>query len=173
MGSRISSAGCHVDSMLDRNSPRRASAMARQSSNSNGISLQSHYISFITYLNFTINQYSLDDNISCIFLKVSSWGNMHAALPSAPILVFLKLVNYMLKAWNINSIYILIKRFARKTVKHPAHKKMFKLKIRNDTRSTAPIIIPKAKRKRYMNSAVPSLARIIVENNFKWPIYDY
>ena len=81
--------------------------------------------------------------------------------------------NYLLnlKKLNLDTLetrrHILIKRFARKTVKHPAHKKMFKLKIRNDTRSTAPIIIPKAKRKRYMNSAVPSLARIIVENNFK------
>ena len=38
---------------------------------------------------------------------------------------------------------ILVNRFAQKIIKYPVHKKMFQLKTRNDTRTPAPIIIPK------------------------------
>ena len=62
---------------------------------------------------------------------------------------------------------ILSKRFARKTLKHPVHRNIFKQKLRDDTRSSAPIILPKTKTARYMKSAVPSLAKIIVQNNYK------
>ena len=76
-----------------------------------------------------------------------------------------------LKTLNLQTLEarrdILSKRFAKKTLKHPAHRKIFTLKTRDDTHSSAPIIIPKATTARYRNSAVPSLARIIVQNNYK------
>ena len=61
---------------------------------------------------------------------------------------------------------ILVNRFARKIIKHPVHKKMFQLKTRTDTCTPAPIIIPKTKRKRYMNSAIPALSRIIIDKKY-------
>ena len=65
--------------------------------------------------------------------------------------------NYLLnlKTLNLQTLEarrdILSKRFAKKTLKHPAHRKIFTLKTRDDTRSSAPIIIPKATTARYRN----------------------
>ena len=76
-----------------------------------------------------------------------------------------------LKTLNLDTLEsrrdLLVKRFARKTIKNPAHRNMFKHKQRSNTRNNEKIIIPFTKRKRYENSAIPSLAKIIVENNFK------
>ena len=81
--------------------------------------------------------------------------------------------NYLqnLKFLNLDTLEIrreiLSKRCAKKTVRHPVHKKMFIQKQRNDTRSAAPIIIPNGKTSRYMNSTVPSLAKWIIQNNYR------
>ena len=55
----------------------------------------------------------------------------------------------------------LCKSFAKKTLKHPVHSKMFTCNGRKGSRSRQKVIIPYAKTKRYDSSSVPSLSRII------------
>ena len=61
---------------------------------------------------------------------------------------------------------ILCKNFAEKVWKHPEHKQMFQLSNdRVNTRSGRRVIVPKSSTQRYENSAVPSLARILNNEN--------
>ena len=53
-------------------------------------------------------------------------------------------------------------KFARKILKHPKHKQIFRFKD-DFTRSGKRIIIPKYVTSRYRDSAVPSLAKLINE----------
>ena len=55
----------------------------------------------------------------------------------------------------------LCNNFAKKTIKHTVHSKMFTLSKRTGTRSKPKVIIPSAKTRRYDSSSIPSLARII------------
>lgn len=55
----------------------------------------------------------------------------------------------------------LCNNFAKKTIKHTVHSKMFTLSKRTETRSKPKVIIPSAKTRRYDSSSIPSLARII------------
>ena len=53
--------------------------------------------------------------------------------------------------------------FAKKVLKHPAHRTMFKFDLKSKTRSGKKVIIPKSSTARYSNSTVPSLGNIINE----------
>ena len=55
----------------------------------------------------------------------------------------------------------LCQKFARKTLKHPVHGKMFTINKNNQTRSGRKVIEPKAKTARYRKSSIPSLARML------------
>ena len=55
----------------------------------------------------------------------------------------------------------LCRKFARKTLKHPVHGKMFTIKKGNKTRSSHKVIEPAAKSARYRKSSIPSLARLL------------
>ena len=59
----------------------------------------------------------------------------------------------------------LCKKFARKTLKHPVHGKMFTINQNNQTRSGRKVIEPQAKSARYRKSSIPSLARML---NSSW-----
>ena len=52
-------------------------------------------------------------------------------------------------------------KFAKRTIKHPVHRNMFKWREGRATRTGTKVIVPKAKTKRYRRSSIPSLARII------------
>ena len=56
---------------------------------------------------------------------------------------------------------MLCRNFARKIIKHPIHNQMFTFNSAKQTRSGRRVIVPQTKRARYMNSAIPSLARLI------------
>ena len=51
--------------------------------------------------------------------------------------------------------------FARKMYQHPEHKKSFTSYEGRSTRAGRKVIVPQARTKRYSNSSIPSLARII------------
>ena len=53
--------------------------------------------------------------------------------------------------------------FAKKTLKHPAHRKMFKIDLNAKTRKGKRIIIPTTKTARYAKSSIPSLGNLINE----------
>ena len=55
----------------------------------------------------------------------------------------------------------LCKNFAKKSMRHPIHKKMYTWKQGSQTRAKPKVIIPKAKTKRYGTSSIPSLSKII------------
>ena len=55
----------------------------------------------------------------------------------------------------------LSENFARKVLKHPEHRKMFKFSSSDRTRSGNKVYVPWARTQRYARSAVPSLGRII------------
>ena len=61
----------------------------------------------------------------------------------------------------INRREILCKKFAKKTLKHPVHSKMFKFNHGRGTRSGRNVIVPPTKSARYENSSIPSLAKLI------------
>ena len=61
----------------------------------------------------------------------------------------------------LNRRKILCKNFAKKTLKHPVHSKMFEFKQRKKTRTCFNVIVPFAKNARYANSSIPSLAKLI------------
>ena len=52
-------------------------------------------------------------------------------------------------------------KFARKTIKHPFHSKMFTMVEGRTTRTKRRVIVPEAKTARYDKSTIPNLARII------------
>ena len=56
---------------------------------------------------------------------------------------------------------MLSQNFARKTIRHPNHSKMFTFSRGKQTRSGRKVIVPQAKTARYDKSAIPSLARMI------------
>ena len=56
---------------------------------------------------------------------------------------------------------VLSNKFARKTVKHPAHSQMFTFANRHNARSGRKVIEPTAKTARYRKSSIPSLAKLI------------
>ena len=51
--------------------------------------------------------------------------------------------------------------FAKKILKHPAHRKMFKFDLNSKTRNGKKVIIPMAKTSRYQKSTIPSLGILI------------
>ena len=53
--------------------------------------------------------------------------------------------------------------FAKKILKHPEHRNMFKIINFNRTRSGKKVVIPICRTTRYEKSAIPSLAKIINE----------
>ena len=53
--------------------------------------------------------------------------------------------------------------FAKKVLKHPAHRKMFKFDLKSKTRNGKKVIIPKIKTSRYSKSSIPSLGNLINE----------
>ena len=55
---------------------------------------------------------------------------------------------------------LISRNFAKKTLLHPEHKKMFKT-IQCNTRSGKRVIIPKSQTARYRKSTIPALAEII------------
>ena len=55
----------------------------------------------------------------------------------------------------------LCRKFARKTIKHPFHSKMFSMVEGRTTRTKRRVIVPEAKTARYDKSTIPNLARII------------
>ena len=55
----------------------------------------------------------------------------------------------------------LCKNFAKKSIRHPVHNKMYTWRKGNQTRAKPKVIIPYAKTKRYDTSSIPSLSRII------------
>ena len=56
---------------------------------------------------------------------------------------------------------IIAKNFSTKILKHPEHRKMFKISASKRTRSGKTIIEPTTRTARYRKSTVPSLARLI------------
>ena len=52
---------------------------------------------------------------------------------------------------------------AKKVLKHPAHRKMFKFDTQNKTRRGKKVIVPKSSTARYSNSTIPSLGNLINE----------
>ena len=55
----------------------------------------------------------------------------------------------------------LCKNLSKKLIKHPAHRKMFTFKEGRDTRAGRKVIVPHTTTRRYENSSVPSLAKLI------------
>ena len=55
----------------------------------------------------------------------------------------------------------LCKNFAKKSMKHPVHKKMYNWNNGSQTRAKPKVVIPYAKTKRYATSSIPSLSKII------------
>ena len=55
----------------------------------------------------------------------------------------------------------LCKNFARKTLKHPVHGKMFTLHGERKSKSGRKVVVPKSKTVRYQRSSIPSLASLI------------
>ena len=51
--------------------------------------------------------------------------------------------------------------FAKKTLKHPEHRKIFNFDVSKKTRSGKKVVIPKFTTERYRNSPIPSLGNII------------
>ena len=56
---------------------------------------------------------------------------------------------------------LIAKNFSTKILKHPEHRKMFKISASKRTRSGKTIIEPTTRTARYRKSTVPSLARLI------------
>ena len=52
---------------------------------------------------------------------------------------------------------------AKKVLKHPEHRKMFKLDTNNKTRKGKKMIVPQSSTARYSNSTIPSLGNLINE----------
>ena len=55
-------------------------------------------------------------------------------------------------------------KFAKKALKHPVHKEMFK-PVKIKTRSEQRVVVPHCRRKRYEKSAIPSLSKLLNENS--------
>ena len=55
----------------------------------------------------------------------------------------------------------IVENFAKKTLKHPDHRKMFTFVKDNGTRKGKRIVVPYCRTARYKNTAIPNLARII------------
>ena len=55
----------------------------------------------------------------------------------------------------------LFENFTKKTIKHPEHRKMFTWRDKSTTRAGLKVVEPKSKTRRYGQSAIPSMARLI------------